>query len=152
MQPRGHGRYDLPVPLGTFARGAQMVSRVWLLAIAGAGLAVGLCFQGYAQSPDAQSVTAQGGAARGGARAAADWPEYNRTVAGERFSPLTQIRRGNLKQLKVHCSSSCPAVGVTPASSYAVGGQQRIGVAAGMNSSIWPGGAKHNRILVYGLP
>jgi alcohol dehydrogenase (cytochrome c) len=36
--------------------------------------------------------------------------------------------------------------------SYAVGGQQRIGVAAGMNSPIWPGGAKHNRILVYGLP
>jgi alcohol dehydrogenase (cytochrome c) len=35
--------------------------------------------------------------------------------------------------------------------SYSVGGQQRIGVASGMHSPVWPGGAKQSRILVYGL-
>jgi alcohol dehydrogenase (cytochrome c) len=35
--------------------------------------------------------------------------------------------------------------------SYAVGGRQRIGVASGMRSPIWPGGAQQSRILIYGL-
>ena len=35
--------------------------------------------------------------------------------------------------------------------SYAAGGRQRIGVAAGMKSPIWPGGSAASRILVYGL-
>jgi len=36
--------------------------------------------------------------------------------------------------------------------SYAVGGRQRIGVASGMKSIIWPGAAEQSRILVFGLP
>jgi alcohol dehydrogenase (cytochrome c) len=35
--------------------------------------------------------------------------------------------------------------------SYAVGGRQLIGVAAGMKSPIWPGGSMASQILVYGL-
>ena len=36
--------------------------------------------------------------------------------------------------------------------SYAVGGRQRVAVASGMKSLIWPGGAEQSRILVFGLP
>jgi alcohol dehydrogenase (cytochrome c) len=36
--------------------------------------------------------------------------------------------------------------------SYAVGGRQRIAVAAGMKSPIWPGAADQSRIQVFGLP
>lgn len=72
-----------------------MVSRGWVLATAGLGLSIGLSASGWAQ----------GGAS---AVAAADWPAYNRTVAGDRFSPLTQIRRGNVAQLKQLCSYDLP--------------------------------------------
>ena len=36
--------------------------------------------------------------------------------------------------------------------SYLAGGKQRIGVAAGMKSPIWPGGSNASQIVVYGLP
>jgi alcohol dehydrogenase (cytochrome c) len=36
--------------------------------------------------------------------------------------------------------------------SYAVGGRQRIAVASGMKSGIWPGAATESRIQVFGLP
>ncbi|HEY7929996.1 MAG TPA: PQQ-binding-like beta-propeller repeat protein [Steroidobacteraceae bacterium] len=52
------------------------------------------------------TVTAR--AQQGGA--AADWPEYNRTVAGERFSALSQIRSSNVSQLKLLCSYVLPEV------------------------------------------
>jgi alcohol dehydrogenase (cytochrome c) len=77
-----------------------MVSRGIRLAIAVSALALGL----------AQGVDAQGAPAGGGRIASSDWPEYNRTVTGERFSPLTQIRRDNVKQLKVLCSYELPEV------------------------------------------
>jgi alcohol dehydrogenase (cytochrome c) len=35
---------------------------------------------------------------------------------------------------------------------YTAGGRQLVGVAAGMKSPVWPGGASQSRILVYGLP
>lgn len=81
-----------------------MVSRAGFLA--GAGLAIALCSQGFSQNAHAQRAGAP--AAGAGNLAAADWPEYNRTVAGERFSPLTQIRRDNVKRLKVLCSYELP--------------------------------------------
>jgi alcohol dehydrogenase (cytochrome c) len=34
---------------------------------------------------------------------------------------------------------------------YRAGGRQLVGVAAGMKSPVWPGGARKSRILVYGL-
>ena len=36
--------------------------------------------------------------------------------------------------------------------SYLAGGKQRIGVAAGMKSPIWPGGSTASQIVAYGLP
>ncbi len=36
--------------------------------------------------------------------------------------------------------------------SYAVGKRQRIGVASGMKSGIWPGASTESRIQVFGLP
>ena len=36
--------------------------------------------------------------------------------------------------------------------SYLAGARQRIGVAAGMKSPIWPGGSNASQIVVYGLP
>jgi alcohol dehydrogenase (cytochrome c) len=36
--------------------------------------------------------------------AAADWPSYNRTRAGDRFSPLTQITTANASQLRPVCT------------------------------------------------
>jgi alcohol dehydrogenase (cytochrome c) len=36
--------------------------------------------------------------------------------------------------------------------SYGVGGHQRIAVASGMKSRIWPGAADQSRIQVFGLP
>ena len=35
---------------------------------------------------------------------AADWPSYNRTLPGDRFSPLTEIDRSNVAQLKPVCT------------------------------------------------
>jgi alcohol dehydrogenase (cytochrome c) len=35
---------------------------------------------------------------------------------------------------------------------YSSGGHQRLGVAAGMKSPLWPGSAESSRIIVYGLP
>ena len=39
-----------------------------------------------------------------------DWLSYNRTLAGDRFSPLTEIDRTNVAQLKQICSYSLPEV------------------------------------------
>jgi alcohol dehydrogenase (cytochrome c) len=36
--------------------------------------------------------------------------------------------------------------------SYAAAGRQRIGVASGMKSGIWPGAATESRIQIFGLP
>src|SRR5262245_12871664 len=35
--------------------------------------------------------------------AAGDWPSYNRTLAGDRFSPLSQIDRGNVSRIEEMC-------------------------------------------------
>jgi PQQ-dependent dehydrogenase (methanol/ethanol family) len=42
--------------------------------------------------------------------AAGDWPAYNRTLAGDRFSPLDEINRGNVAQLVAVCSYTLPEV------------------------------------------
>lgn len=34
---------------------------------------------------------------------------------------------------------------------YTAGGRQLLGVASGMKSPVWPGGASESRILVFGL-
>ncbi len=42
--------------------------------------------------------------------AAGDWPAYNRTLAGDRFSPLDEITRANVAQLAAVCSYMLPEV------------------------------------------
>ena len=39
-----------------------------------------------------------------------DWPAYNRTLAGDRFSPLADIDRGNVARLRVVCRYELPEV------------------------------------------
>ena len=39
-----------------------------------------------------------------------DWPSYNRTLPGDRFSPLTEIARSNVSKLRMSCSYSLPEV------------------------------------------
>ena len=41
---------------------------------------------------------------------AADWPAYNRTLAGDRFSPLDEIDRGNVAELAAVCTYTLPEV------------------------------------------
>ena len=40
----------------------------------------------------------------------ADWPSYNRTLASDRFSPLDEIDRGNVADLRVACTYTLPEV------------------------------------------
>ncbi len=40
----------------------------------------------------------------------ADWPAYNRTLAGDRYSPLAQITPENVGQLALHCVYTLPEV------------------------------------------
>jgi alcohol dehydrogenase (cytochrome c) len=42
--------------------------------------------------------------------AAGDWPAYNRTLAGDRYSPLDEINRGNVAQLQAVCTYTLPEV------------------------------------------
>ena len=37
-----------------------------------------------------------------------DWPAYNRTLPGDRFSPLSEINTGNVAQLRTVCSYTLP--------------------------------------------
>ena len=39
-----------------------------------------------------------------------DWPGYNRTLAGDRFSPLAEISRTNVTQIKAICTYKLPEV------------------------------------------
>jgi alcohol dehydrogenase (cytochrome c) len=39
-----------------------------------------------------------------------DWPSYNRTLAGDRYSPLAEINAGNVARLRVVCSYALPEV------------------------------------------
>ena len=54
--------------------------------------------------------------------AAADWPSYNRTLAGDRFSPLAEIDRGNVAQLGVACTYTLPEVSALQAGPIVVAG------------------------------
>ena len=41
---------------------------------------------------------------------AGDWPSYNRTLGGDRFSPLNEITTNNVGQLRTICSYTLPEV------------------------------------------
>ena len=50
------------------------------------------------------------GSSSGAQVADADWLTYNRTLAGDRFSPLKEINRSNVAQLKAICTYTLPEV------------------------------------------
>ncbi len=54
--------------------------------------------------------------------AAGDWPAYNRTLAGDRFSPLAEIDRGNVAQLRLLCTYTLPEVSSMQAGPIVVDG------------------------------
>jgi alcohol dehydrogenase (cytochrome c) len=79
-------------------------------------LACGGCGQGGGSGA---SGTAASATARASAAPAAsptdktppgDWPAYNRTVSGDRFSPLAEIDRGNVAKLQSVCNYTLPEV------------------------------------------
>ena len=44
------------------------------------------------------------------ATVSSDWPAYNRTLAGDRYSPLSEINRENVAQLRSVCTYTLPEV------------------------------------------
>jgi alcohol dehydrogenase (cytochrome c) len=58
----------------------------------------------------APAASADAGAPAAQTVAAADWPTYNRTLAGDRFSPLAEIDRRNVAQLRLACTYVLPEV------------------------------------------
>jgi alcohol dehydrogenase (cytochrome c) len=44
------------------------------------------------------------------ATVSSDWPGYNRTLAGDRFSPLSEINRENVAKLQAVCTYALPEV------------------------------------------
>jgi alcohol dehydrogenase (cytochrome c) len=53
---------------------------------------------------------------------AADWPAYNRTLAGDRYSPLAEIDRGNVAGLRVECTYVLPEVSAMQAGPIVIDG------------------------------
>jgi alcohol dehydrogenase (cytochrome c) len=53
---------------------------------------------------------------------AGDWPGYNRTLTGERFSPLAEITTANVAQLRTICSYTLPEVTALQTGPIVVGG------------------------------
>lgn len=51
-----------------------------------------------------------------------DWPSFGRTVAGDRYSPLAQIDRGNVARLRQVCSYVLPEVAALQTGPLVVGG------------------------------
>ena len=51
-----------------------------------------------------------------------DWPGYNRTLAGDRFSPLAEVDRGNVAGLKQICMYELPEVTSLQTGPLVIGG------------------------------
>ncbi|HMA22749.1 MAG TPA: PQQ-binding-like beta-propeller repeat protein, partial [Gemmatimonadaceae bacterium] len=51
-----------------------------------------------------------------------DWPAYNRTLAGDRFSPLSEIDRSNVSTMRQICTYTLPEVAALQAGPVVVGG------------------------------
>lgn len=81
---------------------------------------------GVAPSGSAPNTAASADAApRNAARAAvaaADWPAYNRTLEGDRFSPLDEIDTANVAQLRLVCTYTLPEVSSLQTGPIVLGG------------------------------
>ncbi len=53
---------------------------------------------------------------------AGDWPAYNRTLAGDRFSPLAEITRSNIGRLSLICAYTLPDAGAFQTGPIVIGG------------------------------
>ncbi|HEV8446670.1 MAG TPA: PQQ-binding-like beta-propeller repeat protein [Gemmatimonadaceae bacterium] len=53
---------------------------------------------------------------------AGDWPSYNRTLAGDRFSPLAEIDRSNVASMREVCTYTLPEVAALQAGPVVIGG------------------------------
>lgn len=51
-----------------------------------------------------------------------DWPGYNRTLEGDRYSPLAEINTANVAQLRIVCSYTLPEVTALQTGPIVVGG------------------------------
>ncbi|MDB4878336.1 MAG: pyrrolo-quinoline quinone [Gemmatimonadetes bacterium] len=51
-----------------------------------------------------------------------DWPAFNRTLAGDRFSPLAEIDRSNVGRIRAVCSYALPEVTALQTGPIVVGG------------------------------
>jgi alcohol dehydrogenase (cytochrome c) len=95
------------------------------------GIAVACCavlLDGCGGGTDPESSGAASSAARPEAQSvpAADWPAYNRTLAGDRFSPLAEIDRTNVAQLRVVCTYTLPEVTAMQAGPIVVDGTMYV--------------------------
>ncbi|MFT9386727.1 glucose/quinate/shikimate family membrane-bound PQQ-dependent dehydrogenase [Acetobacter sp.] len=112
LAPRG----DIVLPLGVwlllpFVTRGLVPASAWNRAPLALGIVAALGVYGYALTQDPQDVagalpeqsTHAAVALPGDATpvAAADWPAYGRTQAGDRYSPLAQITPANVRGLKV---------------------------------------------------
>jgi alcohol dehydrogenase (cytochrome c) len=82
---------------------------------------------GCGPGPEPGTEPTSGTAASAPARVAqdvpdGDWPSYNRTLAGDRFSPLEEINRGNVAQLQVVCTYVLPEANAMQAGPIVVEG------------------------------
>lgn len=99
----------------SFTRSKKVRAGSVCSAIAGCVLVLASCDRGASSGaePAAGAATSPPVAAPAAAApnvAAADWPAYNRTLAGDRFSPLDEIDRSNVAQLRVACTYALPEV------------------------------------------
>jgi PQQ-dependent dehydrogenase (methanol/ethanol family) len=83
--------------------------RLIVIALSAASLSVAGCDEGAAPDRNEVSAPAPENAQTPGS-GAGDWPAYNRTLAGDRFSPLEEINRDNVAGLEAKCSYTLPEV------------------------------------------
>lgn len=94
-----------------------------VLALSAAMVSLAGCDDGTAPDRDPVSGAETPAAARTPASAAADWPTYNRTLAGDRFSPLDEINRDNVAGLQVVCSYTLPEVSALQTGPLVIAGE-----------------------------
>jgi alcohol dehydrogenase (cytochrome c) len=93
--------------------GVSMPDRapVLAVAIASALLVIPACSGSKtARAPDTTHAPSIATAPSAPMTSPQDWPSYNRTLGGDRFSPLSEITRKNVTEMKPICTYSLPEV------------------------------------------
>ncbi len=102
-----------------FLRTAVSIAVIWVTAAASATAAPPAV---TAAAASANAAPPAPGLRTGPGSAAGNWPAYNRTAAGDRFSPLAQIARSNVARLKLVCAYTLPEAGAFQTGPIVVGG------------------------------